>query len=139
MIKLKELNTALIQAAMTYSAYKIRSLFYLLKEILNLVTSFLFFLVPLFSYSLCLSGFSRYLLLLYSNCNIGFSWYFLFWYSICSSGFPWYHAFDNPFYFLGLFFFLAFWCFFFSWVFLVPCFFIFYFILRIFMVSTFFM
>ena len=62
----KQLNTALIQDAIAYNANIIRFLFCLLKEILILITSFLLFLVPLFWYSLCLAGFSRFLLLLYS-------------------------------------------------------------------------
>ena len=61
-------------------------LFYLLKEILNLVTQpFCLFLVPLFWYSLCISGFTRYLIFMDS-----FSLYLLFWYSIYFSGFSWY-------------------------------------------------
>ena len=42
------LNTALIQASMAYTASIINSLFYLLKETLNLVTSFLLSLEPFF-------------------------------------------------------------------------------------------
>ena len=40
---LKKFNTDLTQALMTYSANMIRSLFYLLKKILNFVTSFALF------------------------------------------------------------------------------------------------
>ena len=50
---LKQFNTALIQASMAYSTNITRSLFCLLKEILNLVISFFLFLVPRFLYSAC--------------------------------------------------------------------------------------
>ena len=68
---LKQFNTAFIQAPMGYSANIITSLFYLLKQIFNLVTSFIF-LIPLFLISLCLSRFSWYLFLGYSFCFPGF-------------------------------------------------------------------
>ena len=45
---LKQFNTALIQASMTYSANIIRSQLYLQKEILNLATSFFLFMIPLY-------------------------------------------------------------------------------------------
>ena len=46
--KLKQSNTALIQTSMAYCTNIIGSLFYLLKEILDISIS-LFFLIPLFS------------------------------------------------------------------------------------------
>ena len=62
-------------------------------------------------YSLSISGFSSYLLLLNSNCNAGFSWYLLFWYSILFSGFFLYPAFWYFILFFGFFWYLAFWYF----------------------------
>ena len=50
---LKQFNTALIQASMAYNTSIRRSLFCLLKEIINLVISFFLFLVPRFLYSVC--------------------------------------------------------------------------------------
>ena len=93
---LKQFNNVLIQTSMAYGANIIRSLFYLLREIHNLVISLFLFLTPLFWYSFCISGFSWHLLLIYSKSNKGFSWYLLFWHSLCFPVFSLY---------------LAFWCF----------------------------
>ena len=106
---LKQFNTALILASMAYSA-NIMSLLYLQKEILNLVNLF-FSLWYLFFDILCISGFSRYLLLLYSNCNAGFSWYLLLLYSNCNAGFSWWLLFWHSICCSGLSLYFAFWCF----------------------------
>ena len=78
----------------------------MLKEVLNLVTSFLSFLgISFFWYSFSISGFSSELIFLYSIYKAGYSscllfwyfvcfsqcfWYFAFWYIILLSGFSWY-------------------------------------------------
>ena len=64
------------------------------------MTYFFIFLDPLFWYTLCVSEFFWYILLLYSNYNAWFSWYFVLLYSNCNSGFSSYF-FDNLFAFVG--------------------------------------
>ena len=94
----------MIQASMAYCANIIGSLFYLQQEIVNPATSFSLFLVPLFWYSLSISGFSLYLIFLYSICKAGLSLYLLFWYSLCFNNFP------GTLFFYVLFYFLYFLC-----------------------------
>ena len=95
---LKQFDTALIQASMTYSEYVIRSLLYLFREMLNLFIFFffswyLFFdILYVFRDFLSTSFLAVYFLdfpgiLLFDILFSGFSWYLHFPYTSCTSRF----------------------------------------------------
>ena len=90
----------LIQDSMTYSANKVRSLFYLFKEILILVKYSFLFLVDHFWYFLLISGLYWYLLFRYPFCISLLSGCLLLLYFICNAGFSWNPFFDILFVFL---------------------------------------
>ena len=77
---LKQFDTVLIQASMTYSEYVIRSLLYLFREMLNL---FIFFFFSWYLFFDILYVFQDFLSTsFFDSLFSGFSWYLAFWYFI---------------------------------------------------------